>query len=305
MFALETKGLTKNYGERVAVAGLDLALATGTITGFVGPNGAGKTTTLRLLLGLIAPTSGSGSVLGHPLNHPERYLGGVGALIESPAFYPKLSGEQNLRVLARLGGYSTQRISEVLAQVRLGSRKGDRYRAYSLGMKQRLGLAAALLPDPQLLILDEPTNGMDPAGIREMRELLRGLAEEGKTVLVSSHLLAEIESACDNLLLITGGQLRFQGTVEALLAGRDGAELRARPEFAEDAPKLATVLHEQGHRVRVDGDSVVVIAPEEFAADLSRHALAVGITLRGLAVTRNTLEDAYFAITGTDEGSVS
>jgi ABC-2 type transport system ATP-binding protein len=304
VLALETKSLSKSYGERIAVAGVNLSLQMGTITGFVGPNGAGKTTTLRMLLGLIAPTSGSGSVLGHPLTHPPLYLSEVGALIEAPAFYPKLTGAQNLRVLARLAGYSFSRIDEVIAQVRLQGRENDRYRSYSLGMKQRLGLAAALLPNPQLLILDEPTNGMDPAGIKEMRTLLRGLADQGKTVFVSSHLLTEIQSVCDHLILIKEGEVRFQGPVAQLLAG-EGAELRARPEFPADAERLAEALRRQGYTAHVDGDSVVVRANEDYAADLSRLALTLGITLRGLVVVQNSLEDAYFEMTGSEQEVVS
>ena len=194
--ALSTSGLTKSYGTRAAVSDLNLAIPQGVISGFVGPNGAGKTTTIRMLLGLIAPTAGSGEVLGADLGQPRNFLHRVGAMIESPAFYPTLSGERNLGVLARLGGIPQMNIDRALHRVGLADRATDPFRSYSLGMKQRLGIAAALLPDPDLLILDEPTNGLDPAGIAEMRVLFRSLADDGITIFVSSHLLSEIAQIC-------------------------------------------------------------------------------------------------------------
>jgi len=174
-----TRGLTKRYGQRLAVDRLEIELPAGVVSGFVGPNGAGKTTTIQMLLGLVKPTSGIAQVLGHPINDPGAYLPRVGALVESPAFYPTLSGWRNLEVLARLGRLERGRIDEVLNQVGLADRASDLVRTYSLGMKQRLGVAAALLPKPELVILDEPANGLDPAGIREMRSLLRNLADRG------------------------------------------------------------------------------------------------------------------------------
>ncbi|MCA1692926.1 MAG: ABC transporter ATP-binding protein, partial [Actinobacteria bacterium] len=205
---IETRGLTKRYGGRTVVDSLDISVPTGVIAGFVGPNGAGKTTTLRMLLGLVRPTDGQGHVLGVPLTEPSGYLARVGALIESPAFYPGLSGERNLAVQTTLSGIEPGRIPVVLDRVGLAHRGADPYRTYSLGMKQRLGIAAALLGEPSLLILDEPTNGLDPAGIREMRELLRSLASYGRTIFVSSHLLAEVEQVCDWLVVIEAGALR-------------------------------------------------------------------------------------------------
>jgi len=196
-FAIETHGLSKHFGKLTAVSGLTISVPAGTIAGFIGPNGAGKTTTIRLLLGLVRPDAGSATLLGHPLTEPDRYLPRVGALIEAPAFYPSLSGRTNLEVLAHLGGYPTSRVSELLDLVDLSDRARDRVGSYSLGMKQRLGVAMALLPDPDLLILDEPANGLDPLGIIATRDLLRRLREQGKTIFLSSHLLGELEQVAD------------------------------------------------------------------------------------------------------------
>ena len=220
--AIAVHELTKRYGHTVAVDGLSFQIPRGGVVGFVGPNGAGKTTTIRVLMGLIRPTSGDAFVLGKPVSHPETYLRRVGALIESPAFYPALSGRRNLHALAILGRHDRARVDTVLAIVGLDERGDDAYGQYSLGMKQRLGIAAALLPDPELLILDEPTNGLDPAGIREIRTLLRAIGDSGKTVFVSSHLLAEVQRMCDRLLVLRKGRLVFTGTVDELLVHRVG-----------------------------------------------------------------------------------
>src|SRR6478752_99479 len=199
---IRVEALTKRYGHRVAVDSLSFEVPRGVVAGFIGPNGAGKTTTLAMLLGLVAPSAGVGQVLGVDLGHPAGYLGRVGALIETPALYQGLTAVENLRVLTALGDHDRSRISIVLEQVGLADRAGDRFGTYSLGMKQRLGIAAALLGDPDLLILDEPTNGLDPVGIREIRTLIASLTSEQRTVLVSSHLLSEVEQICDHLVII-------------------------------------------------------------------------------------------------------
>jgi len=216
-FAVRLRGLTKIFGRRTAVDRLDLDIPAGVVCGFVGPNGAGKTTTIRMLLGLVRPTAGVGTVLGRPLGDPPRYLPEVGALIEGPAFEPGLSGIDNLRVHAHAGGLPLDGVAEALERVGLTGRGQDRYRSYSLGMKQRLGIAAALLPRPRLLILDEPTNGLDPAGIAQTRDLIAGLRDDGMTVLVSSHLLSEIEQVADHLLLVQEGRSVFAGPVADLV----------------------------------------------------------------------------------------
>ena len=218
--AISTTGLTKRFGDRTVVDHIELEIPHGSVCGFVGPNGAGKTTTIRMLLGLVRPTAGSGEILGGSLEDPATYLDKVGALIESPAFYPQLSGRDNLKALARLGQLPVSKVDPALERSGLAARAGDRYRTYSLGMKQRLGIAAALLPSPELLVLDEPTNGLDPAGIVEMRALIRSFADDGITVLVSSHLISEIEQICDYVVMIRAGKLVHQGTVADLQAGQ-------------------------------------------------------------------------------------
>jgi ABC-2 type transport system ATP-binding protein len=196
--AVVVRGLTKRYGSR---------------TGLVGPNGAGKTTILRMLLGLVRPDGGTGSVIGRPISEPAAYLPGVGAMVEGPAFYPGLSGARNLAVFATLAGIDRGRVPLVLERFGLAERAGDAYRTYSLGMRQRLGIAAALLGDPALVVLDEPTNGLDPAGIREMRGIIRSIADDGRSVLVTSHLLNEVQQVCDWLIVVDKGRRRFAGVM--------------------------------------------------------------------------------------------
>ncbi len=294
--AVVTVGLTKHFGALHAVERIDIELPTGVVSGFVGPNGAGKTTTIQMLLGLLRPTAGSARVLGQAIATPDAYLPRVGALIEAPTFYPTLSGARNLEVLARLGRIDRGRVARTLELVGLTERAHSQVRTYSLGMKQRLGVAAALLPDPELVILDEPTNGLDPAGTREMRTLLRELVDGGMTVFVSSHVLSEIETICDHLVLIDHGQILFQGSMAALLDAQH-AELLATPEHARDAGPLAELCASAGKQARVDGELVHVVAGEDWAAELNRRAMAAGITLRGLQAKRASLEEAFFAIT--------
>ena len=230
--ALATQGLAKRYGPRVALDGLDLRVPEGVVYGFLGPNGAGKTTTMRILTGLIRPDAGQVELLGRPFGRRDRRrLFEVGALIESPSFYPYLSGRENLRALAATGApMPATRVDELLELVNLRERAGDKVSGYSLGMKQRLGIAAALLSDPRLLLLDEPANGLDPAGIVGMRDTLRALAAAGKTVFVSSHILSEVQQLVDVVGIIARGRLVREGPVEDLLreAGVDPHPRRAR-----------------------------------------------------------------------------
>jgi ABC-2 type transport system ATP-binding protein len=293
------QGLTKRYGSRAAVDHLDTEVPAGVVCGVVGPNGAGKTTTLRMLLGLVRPSEGTAEVLGRPISEPAAYLHRVGAMIEAPAFYPTLSGRKNLAVLARLAGLPETRVDAVLAQVGLADRARDLYRSYSLGMKQRLGIAAALLGDPDLLVLDEPTNGLDPPGIREVRALLAELASAGKTVLVSSHLLDELQHVADHLLVVESGRLVFAGPVEALLAAHQ-PELKATPERAEDLPALVELCREAGFRADARDGELRVAAPTGWAGELNRRSMAAGITLTALGAERARLEDAFFTLTGGD-----
>ncbi|CAO5170008.1 ABC-2 type transport system ATP-binding protein [Frankia sp. AiPs1] len=325
--AIWTRGLTKSYGTRRAVDHLDLQVPRGALSGFVGPNGAGKSSTLRMLLGLIRPSAGRGYVLGRPIGRPDRYLHRVGAMIEGPTFHPGLSARRSLEQLATLRGLGgsggsararrTRRVEEVLAQVGLAERADDRFHTYSLGMKQRLGIAAALLPRPSLLILDEPTNGLDPAGIREIRTLLGQLAAGGMTVFVSSHLLTEVEQICDHLVMINAGRMLFQGHVTDLLAAED-PRIHLVPEHDEDARRLAGMINGVGLPVELDlrlgvpdaaGPSthqpvVTVHGPESLAADLNRMAMGAGISLRSLRTHRPNLEETFLRVTGEIDGDL-
>jgi ABC-2 type transport system ATP-binding protein len=211
--AVVVRGLTKRYGSRTVVDRLDFEIPAGAVAGLIGPNGAGKTTILRMLLGLVRPDGGTGTVSGQPITTPAAYLPSVGALVEGPAFYPGLSGARNLAVYATLAGIAPSRVPIVLERLGLADRATDAYRTYSLGMRQRLGIAAALLGDPALVVLDEPTNGLDPAGIRDMRGIIRSICADGRTVLVTSHLLTEVQQVCDWLVVISQGQRRFQGVL--------------------------------------------------------------------------------------------
>ncbi len=290
--AVETRALTKRYGDLVAVEGLDLRVRRSEVYGFLGPNGAGKTTTLRMLAGLIRPTSGKASVLGAAPGS-RAALAGLGALIEGPGFYPFLSGRDNLRVVAGHAGAPESRIAGALEEVGLADRAGDRYRAYSLGMKQRLGIAAALLKDPELLILDEPTNGMDPAGMAEMRSFVRGLGRGGRTVLLSSHLMNEVEQVCDRVGVIAGGRLVAEGTVDEL-RGREFLLLRAAP--LERAAALLASARGVEDVERIDG-RLRVAAGAVPAYELNRALVAAGIRVTELRPERTSLEDVFFELT--------
>ncbi|MEO2162942.1 MAG: ABC transporter ATP-binding protein, partial [bacterium] len=282
------------YGSKItAVDDLYLTVKRGEVYGFLGPNGAGKTTTLRMLLGLIEPSSGKARVLGEKPGSPAS-LSKVGALVESPAFYPYLSGQDNLKVMARYSGVNQSRIEEVLEQVELSGRAKDKYKKYSLGMKQRLGVAAALLKDPELLILDEPTNGLDPQGMADMRTLIRDLGRGERTVLLSSHLLGEVEQICDRVGVIQKGALVAEGT-GAELRGQAGLYVRAEPveEAARIAEKLAGVeeVHES------DGMLRLTIAPEK-AAEINRKLVEAGLRVSELRPAEQSLEEVFLQLTG-------
>jgi ABC-type multidrug transport system ATPase subunit len=292
-FVIDTHALTRRYGEAiVAVDALDLRVRRGEVYGFLGPNGAGKTTTLRMLLGLVRPTSGSATVLGEPPGAPAG-LSRIGAMVEAPAFYPYLSGRDNLRVLARHAGVPEHRVAAVLAQVDLGARAGDRATTYSMGMKQRLGVAAALLKDPELLILDEPTNGLDPAGMAEMRDFIRSLAQGGRTVLLSSHLMGEVEQMSDRVGVIREGALVAEGTVDEL-RGRSGLRVRAEP--LAQAIELVGGLPGVGAIRTVDG-AIDVTADSAEASAINRVLVEAGIAVSELSPRRASLEDVFLELT--------
>ena len=303
MEALTTDGLTRRFGTRTIVDALTVSVPAGGVVGLVGPNGSGKSTLIRMLLGLVAPSAGTATVLGHSVDDPASYLSRVGALVDSPSFVPALSARANLLSLARLRGLPAVRVDEVLEVVGLAGRDREPVRRFSLGMKQRLGIAAALLPDPELLVLDEPTNGLDPAGIVEIRALLRRLGDEGATVLVSSHLLAEIQAACDSLVVIRFGVLVYAGPTSDLLA-RGAEHVDVVPEREADRPALRAALLGAGWAdvADIDAGLRLVGVGEQAAAEVNRVAFAAGITVRGLRSGRETLVHVFLDLPGTDDG---
>ncbi|MFI6440405.1 ABC transporter ATP-binding protein [Streptomyces sp. NPDC050759] len=299
---IRTHALTKRYrGGQLAVDGLDLTVPAGSVFGFLGPNGSGKTTTIRMLMGLIEPTSGSARVLGHPMPRASRtVLPHVGALIEGPALYGFLSGRDNLirydaadpTADPRTRG---TRVAAALDRVGLAAAAGKKAKAYSLGMKQRLGLAAALLQPRRLLVLDEPTNGLDPQGMREIRSLVRELASDGTTVFLSSHLLDEIEQVCTHAAVMAQGRLITQGSVSDLAAGARSRLVVTTP----DTTDAARVLKEQGvGDVVIDEDRVTSDPPEGELAAINAALVTAGVRVRGFGVERASLEDAFVALTG-------
>ena len=281
----------------MAVSHINFDVPLGTVCGFVGPNGSGKTTTMRMLLGLISHTGGNGQVLDASIDEPEKYLSRVGAMIEGPAFYPALTGAENLRVLATLGGFPQERVQTLLNQVGLGDRAKSKYKTYSLGMKQRLGIAAALLPNPKLLMLDEPTNGLDPEGIQEVRALLRSLADNGTTVFVSSHLLSELEIISDYLVMLRKGEVVFAGKIEELLLAQQHVII-AKGQKPGDLEKILNLATGMGHSASIRNNEVHIHANADWAATLNRAAFDAGITLAQLSPQIPNLEETFFEMTG-------
>jgi len=295
--AIRTIGLSKSYGKRLAVDHLDLEVDRAELFGFLGPNGAGKTTTIRMALGLIAPTGGTVEILGLEVrSHRSQVLPRVGALVESPALYGYLSGRDNLRAVGNLlGGATEKRIDEVLEIVALKGRDRDRVRTYSMGMKQRLGLALALLNNPDVLILDEPANGLDPAGIVEMRDLLRDLAAQGKTVFISSHVLSEVQQICTRVAIINHGKLVRIAPVHDLL--------KSTGEFAVkvDAPAelLATLrLQPWAQSARAEDGLVITRAPDGRGRNLIKFLVESGNTPDSVSERQTDLEDIFLSLTG-------
>jgi ABC-2 type transport system ATP-binding protein len=301
--AIEIFGLRKEYRRRhspmVAVDGLDLSVPEGGVYGFLGPNGSGKTTTIRCLLGLVRPTAGRVRLLGAevPGGLPA-VMRRTGAIVEQPALFPTMTGRENLRLLAGIDGIDRPRVDHVLEQVGLGERAGDAVRKYSLGMRQRLGLAAALLKDPALIVLDEPANGLDPAGIRQIRELLRTLGREGRTVFVSSHILAEVEQTCDTVAILRRGRCVAEGSVASVLASAGPAALRVKVDdlaAGMNALRRAQVAveHVDGH-LRVGG-------PETQAGEITRLLAAERLWVTELRREERTLEDLFLELTRDDD----
>jgi len=294
------RGLVKRYGHVVAVDGIDLTVSVGDIYGFLGPNGAGKTTAMRILLGLLRPDAGEVRLFGRdPLHELPEALDGVGGFVESPHFYPYLSGRTNLELFAALDGAdASSRVQEVLETVGLERRAHDRVGGYSMGMRQRLGLAVSLLRNPRLLILDEPTNGLDPGGIRDMRGLIKELAEKGMTIFLSSHLLAEVEELCTRVAVVREGRIVYEGSLADLHASTS-PRCRLR---TDDQEKALAILHAEPriHEVSIDGDDIVFAADEDATLALSRRLVEAGLGIAALVPETATLEHLFFELT---EGS--
>jgi ABC-2 type transport system ATP-binding protein len=301
---IETQGLTKTFGSRTAVAGVDLVVPAGVAFGFLGPNGAGKTTLIRTLLGLTAPTSGEFSLLGLP--QPARRqeaLARIGAIVEEPRFHGHLTGRENLQIVAAARGpEATARIDAAIERVGLAARGGDRVKTYSLGMRQRLGIARCLLADPALLILDEPMNGLDPAGILELRHLIRSFVDEGRTVFLSSHLLDEVEKTADHVAIVDAGQVVASGSVAELVAGK-------RPTLLVEVDDAAAARRSLGSIAAVrsiadDGAELrIVLGDGLAAAEVNRALVGAGVSVSRLETVHSSLEERFLEITSRLEAS--
>lgn len=289
---VDIQGLSKRYGDHLAVDEISLQVHAGEVYGFLGPNGAGKTTTLRMALGLIRPSSGRVSVLGAEPGSPD-VLRRVGSMIESPTFYPYLSGRDNLLLLARYADAPVASVEQALEQVTLADRAGDKFAKYSLGMKQRLGVAAALLKDPELVILDEPTNGLDPAGMRDMRGLIRDLGADGRTVLLSSHLMSEVQQVCDRVGVISQGRMVAESTVQELRGGRD-LVIAATPS---DLALARLQSMPEVESVRFSDDLLRVRADERHTAAIAQALVRAGVGVTELRRDERQLEDVFFEMT--------
>ncbi len=301
-WAVETRGLTKRFGDNVAVQDVELRVPRGSAFGYLGPNGAGKTTLIRTLLGLTRADDGTMALLGIPVPAERAAaLHRVGAIVDEPRFHAHLTGRQNLRLLAAArGGEAGQRIVPSLERVGLTDRADDKVAKYSMGMRQRLGVASCLLGDPELLILDEPMNGLDPAGIHQMRAMIRSLVDEGRTVMLSSHLLDEVERTCDAVAIVDRGRVVRQGPIEELISGADSRAVQvdcaepARAASVIDAAGIATGSH------LTDAGLTVTLAAgqsREAVADLNRRLVSAGISVYGLQETRASLEDWFLSVT--------
>ena len=292
MATVEVRDLSKRFGKVEAVKNLSFDVAAGRVTGFLGPNGAGKSTTLRALLGLIHPTGGTATFDGRRYDELEHPSATVGAVLEDASFHPGRSARNHLRVLALTGGHPPERVEQVLHDVGLTEAADRRVKGYSMGMRQRLAIAAALLGDPEVLLLDEPTNGLDPPGIAWMRGMVRHQAANGRSVLISSHLLAEVAQSVDDVIVIANGELRAMGTLEAVLGGDDGPVTEVT---AEDPDALTAALESAGATVHRDGDKLVVpgMAPGQVGAVAAKAQL----TVLGLAPRARSLEQAFLALT--------
>jgi ABC-2 type transport system ATP-binding protein len=295
---VETRGLSKRFGAITAVDELALNVHRGEVYGFLGPNGAGKTTTLRMLVGLIKPTAGTALVAGAAPGSPAS-LARVGAMVEAPAFWPYLSGRDNLKVLARYAGVPDTRIAPALDQVELTQRAGDRFGTYSTGMKQRLGVAGALLKEPDLLILDEPTSGLDPQGMADFRDLIGRLGQGNRTVLLSSHLLSEVEQTCTRVGVIAKGRLVAEGSIDDL---RGGTRLLIRAEPIEQARRVLADIAGADRVADAEPGQLALEVPLTDAAEINRRLVSAGVAVSELRPGERSLEAVFMELTGTEAG---
>jgi ABC-2 type transport system ATP-binding protein len=300
---LEVRGLVKHYGRLTAVGGVDITVQPGDVYGYLGPNGAGKTTSLRMMLGLIRPSAGTVRLFGRDPLETVRALEGVAGFVEAPTFYPYLSGRRNLELLAAYDGHGARsRIDEVLEVVELSDRARDRVGGFSHGMRQRLGIAASLLRAPRLLLLDEPTTGLDPAGMRDMRVLINRLAAQGITIVLSSHLLAEVEDVCNRVAIIRLGEIVYEGAIADL---KSAAGTSYRLLTTDDERALAVCRAQPGiSDVRLKNDRIWFAGDEAAVAELSQALVEAGALIRTLAPQTATLEDLFFSLT-EGEGAAS
>jgi ABC-2 type transport system ATP-binding protein len=299
---LSTSGLVKRFGDLTAVDHLDLEVRRGEVVGLLGPNGAGKSTTIGMILGLVRPNAGTAQVMGHDVaTQRMAALAQLGAMLEVTSFYPYLSGRDNLMALAMLrGGAAASRVDAMLARLGLAQRSGSKFRTYSLGMRQRLGIAATLLHDPAVVILDEPANGLDPAGQREIRDLIRELAKEGRGVLLTSHLLHEVEQVCDRVIVIQRGHVVASGPL-AKITRNEGYQIRVA-----DAPAAANVLRTlHGVTVTESADGLDVVAVAGRGAELNRALAAQGIYAEAIIPRTSSLEDAFMELTAKESADAS
>jgi ABC-2 type transport system ATP-binding protein len=298
---LEVRGLVKRYGELVAVAGVDITVHAGDVYGYLGPNGAGKTTSLRMMLGLIRPTEGTARLFGRDPQESVTALEGVAGFVEAPTFYPYLTGRRNLELLAAFDGNgASSRIDEALDTVELAHRQGDRVGGYSHGMRQRLGIAAALLRDPRLLLLDEPTTGLDPGGMRDMRLLVKRLAGQGITIVLSSHLLAEVEDVCNRVAIVQRGRIVYEGEIADL---KRAAGMTYRLSSTDNERALAVCRAQPGISDVSERDGQIsFVADEQAVAELSQALVEAGALIRALAPQGASLEELFFSLTEDGHG---
>ena len=299
MAVIEVEALHKEFrrlrgGRTIAVDGLDLSVPDGGVFGFLGPNGAGKTTTIRCVLSLVRPTAGKTRVLDADANRLHTVIDRIGSIVETPTFFPTFSGRRNLRLLGRVDGIGAAAVEQVLERVGLAERGDDIFKNYSLGMKQRLGIAAALLREPELLILDEPANGLDPAGIKEVRQLLRSLADEGRTVFLSSHLLGEVQQICDRVAILARGKCIAQGEVADVLSRGQAARMVVKVENIDGALQVLTGA---GFDANVERDEILVTAPASDGARISRTLALKRIYVAELRPMEVSLEDVFLQLT--------